>query len=59
MIENTANFYTLEEAEHLISAVHGDPIEFPVIMAAYNGLRRSEIVGHSWKDIDYERDRIT
>ncbi len=59
MIENTANFYTLEEAEHLISAVHGDPIEFPVIMAAYYGLRRSEIVGLRWKAIDFESDRIT
>lgn len=59
LIQNTANFYTLEEAEHLISAVHGDPIEFPVIMAAYYGLRRSEIVGLRWKAIDFESDRIT
>ena len=28
LIQNTANFYTLEEAEHLISAVHGDLSNF-------------------------------
>ena len=49
LIQNTANFYTLEEAEHLISAVHGDPIEFPVIMAAYSKLLCT--FGHSIQDL--------
>lgn len=49
LIQNTANFYTLEEAEHLISAVHGGPIEFPVIMAAYSKLLCT--FGHSIQDL--------
>ena len=43
----------------LIAAVHGDTIEFPVMMAAYYGLRRSEIAGLRWKAIDFKSNRIT
>ena len=48
-----------EETEMLIAAVHGDTIEFPVMMAAYYGLRRSEIAGLRWKAIDFKSNRIT
>lgn len=37
----------------------GTKLEFAVMMAAYYGLRRSEIVGLQWKNIDFERKVIT
>ena len=37
--------YKAEELEQLFTAIQGDPAEFGVIMAAFYGLRRSEIVG--------------
>ena len=58
-IQHNANFYSAEEAEKLIAAVHGDTIEFPVMMAAYYGLRRSEIAGLRWRAIDFKSNRIT
>ena len=58
-IQHNANFYSAEEAEKLIAAVHGDTIEFPVMMAAYYGLRRSEIAGLRWRAIDFKSNRTT
>lgn len=52
-------FYTLSEMEHLFSIVRGDPIEFPVLMSAFYGLRRSEVVGLRWQAIDFESNTIT
>ena len=57
--QHTPSFYTLSETERLIEAVHGDKIEFAVLMAAFYGLRRSEIVGLRWDAIDFESNRIT
>ena len=54
-----AKFYTLEETEKLLEIVHGDPIEFAVLMAAFYGLRRSEVSGLRWQSIDFNSNRIT
>ena len=42
-------FYSVSELETLFQAVKGDPCEFPVLMAAFYGLRRSEIMGLRWR----------
>lgn len=49
----------MEEIENLIEVVHGDGVEFPVLMAAFYGLRRSEIMGLRWQSIDFPNNRIT
>ena len=38
--------------------IQGDPSEFGVIMAAFYGLRRSEVVGLKWDVIDFENETI-
>ena len=55
----SGSFYTEKEANQLLEAVKGDPIEFGVMMALYYGLRRSEVVGLKWSAIDFEQKRIT
>lgn len=52
-------FYSISELEMLFRAVKGDPCEFPVLMAAFYGLRRSEIMGLRWRAIDFESNLIT
>lgn len=52
------SFYSASELEGLLEAVKGDPIEFPVLMAAFYGLRRSEIFGLRWKSIDFDSNLI-
>lgn len=55
----SGSFYNEKEANQLLEAVKGDPIEFGVMMALYYGLRRSEIVGLKWSAIDFEQKTIT
>ena len=55
----SGSFYTEKEANQLLEAVKGDPIEFGVMMALYYGLRRSEVVGLKWSAIDFEQKKIT
>ena len=59
LIPYSGSFYNEKEANQLLEAVKGDPIEFGVMMALYYGLRRSEIVGLKWSAIDFEKKRIT
>ena len=53
------NFYTEEEMLTLFDAVSGDPLELCVKIAAYYGLRRSEVLGLRWDAIDLERKTIS
>lgn len=57
--EYVGAFYSVSELETLFQAVKGDPCEFPVLMAAFYGLRRSEIMGLRWRAIDFENNLIT
>lgn len=50
--------YSRAELEVLFEKVKGDPIEFGVIMAAFYGLRREEVVGLKWSAIDFEDKTI-
>ena len=47
--------YKAEELEKLFKAVKGTNLELGVILAAFYGLRRSEVIGLKWDAIDFER----
>lgn len=47
-----ANFYTAEELKKLLEYAKGSPIELIVRLAAWFGLRRGEILGIRWQDVD-------
>lgn len=51
--------YDSETAKKLLKAVKGDPIEPAVYLGLFLGLRRSEVVGLRWKDVDFENNLIT
>ena len=55
----TGAFYSVEEVEQLFEAVKGDPAEFPILMAAFYGLRRSEIMGLRWQAVDFASNTIS
>lgn len=57
--EFTGAFYSASELQALFEIVEGTPMEYPVIMAAFYGLRRNEIVGLRWDSIDFEQKTIT
>lgn len=50
--ETRYTFYTPAQLQCLFSAVAGTMLELPVKLAAYLGLRRSEICGLRWEHVD-------
>ena len=50
--------YNADEARKLLEAVKGDPVEPAVYLGLYLGLRRSEVAGLRWKDIDFANDIV-
>lgn len=48
-----------DELNKLFEAVAGTKLELPVLLGAFYGLRRSEIVGLKWSAIDFEQNTIT
>ena len=55
----SAKFLLRSEAIALFEAVKEHKLELGVILAAYYGLRRAEIVGLRWESIDFEQNTIT
>lgn len=52
-------YYNKEELKKLIQMTKGKLLEFPVVMASYYGLRRSEIAGLKWSAVDFNYKTIT
>lgn len=52
-------FLTAEEANDVLMAFAGHPLEALVYTTLYYGLRRSEILGLQWNAIDFQRNTMT
>ena len=52
-------YYTPAHLGRLLRAVKGDPLEVPVHLACFLGLRRSEILGLRWRDVDLHSGQIS
>lgn len=55
----TAATYNDKELETLFAVAKGKKIELAVILGAFYGLRRSEVVGLKWDAIDFEKKTLT
>ena len=53
-----AEIFSLEEIVKILECVEGTTIEPAIILAVYYALRRSEICGLCWQDIDFENKTI-
>lgn len=53
------DYYNKEELKILLERVKGTPLEYPVYMAVYYGLRRSEVSGLQWSAVDFQYRTIT
>lgn len=58
VVPNEHAYLSPDEMVTFIKAVHGQPFEIPALLAAH-GLRRSEIYGLTWKDIDLDKKTIS
>lgn len=43
----------------LFEAIQGNPVEIPILLAVWLGMRRSEILGLCWDSIDFEAAKIS
>lgn len=50
--------YEAADAKRLLTAINGDAIEPAVYLGLYLGLRRSEVVGLRWQDIDFDHNVV-
>ena len=50
--------YTIEQANLLLKAISNEPVKPAVILGLFYGLRRSEVLGLRWKDIDFKNNTI-
>lgn len=50
-----ANFYNQEQLKKLLSLVEGDRLEVVIKLGGCAGLRREEICGLKWENIDFEK----
>ena len=57
--KHEASFYNKEELNELFKVFIDDQMELVVHIAAYYGLRRSEIIGLKWDSIDFTQKTIT
>ena len=52
-------FLSAEEMQKMFEVLRGTKLELPVLVAAFYGFRRGEVLGLKWDAIDFERDTIT
>lgn len=52
-------YYTADELADVLALFKGTKMELPVMLAAYYGLRRSEVMGLRWQSIDFTNNCIT
>ncbi len=52
-------FLDAEQANQMLKAFNGHPLQALVYVALYYGLRRSEILGLRWSAVDFEQGTIT
>lgn len=52
-------FLDAEELEKIFKAARGTRLELPIMIAAFYGLRRSEVIGLKWSAIDFDKNTIT
>lgn len=54
------SFYSVEEVEKLLSYLNNEPIKYQAIIsiAVMTGLRRGEILGLHWSDINFENGKV-
>lgn len=53
------SYYDAEEVSQLLEVSKGSKLELPIMLAAFYGLRRSEVIGLKWNAVDFDRDTIT
>ena len=52
------SYYNADEIKHLLEVAKGDELYVVILLAAYYGLRRSEVLGLKWSAVDFVSKQI-
>ena len=52
-------FLSAEERQKMFEVLRGTKLELPVLVAAFYGFRRGEVLGLKWDAVDFERETIS
>ena len=58
-VQYIASYYNQEELKNLLDCLDGEPMRIAVILTAYYGLRRNEVLGIKWSAIDWTENKIS
>lgn len=59
LLPHKANYYESDTLKRLLSYIKGDDMEVVIYLAAWFGLRRGEIAGLRWCDVDFNKRVIS
>ena len=57
-LRSETSYYNAEQLNTLAKAAKGSYIETPIVLAMILGLRRSEIIGITWDNVDFENKML-
>ncbi len=57
--KHIGNYYSSDELKELLSHIVGTKLEPVVFLGAWFGLRRGEVIGLRWQDIDFDNKILT
>ena len=57
-VKTEARYYNNKELNELFEVIRGEPIETVILLTAYLGLRRSEVLGIKWSNVDFDNNTI-
>ncbi len=57
-VQYIGSYYNADELKQLIDCLEDDPLRVAIILTAYYGLRRSEVLGLKWDAIDWSEEKI-
>ncbi len=56
--KHTANYYTVEQLEQLLTVTKDSNIESAVFLTTHYGFRRGEVLGLRWSDINFNEGTL-
>lgn len=59
MVQKEIRPLSVAQMAALLDAAAGDPFEDVIFICLFCGLRKGEALGLSWRQVDFERDRLT
>lgn len=57
-VRKDMKFLTVEQAQHLLDAVRGHPLEAMIVLAVLTGARRGELFALCWGDVNFRKGTV-